>query len=496
MNKIYNKMKYIWIILIISIFTSSCGDEFLEIQPKGNLYPETFYSNAEELDMAVVGLYERMRRDHVYGWSLAPTMGAPDKTSTFENFEEVDVFNAQGDNAEAGNYWVQTYAAITAANSIIENYEEAEANQQQKEEAAGQAHFMRAYCYFNLVRMWNEIPLHTNTEEVSTEMEPSGSEEVYSLIVEDLKKAEEFLPVHWEEDRREGVAWTKGTAKSLLAYVYLSMAGYPINDESKYELAASKAKEVIDNESEYGYRLLDNFKDIYSWQEAWEDDANDEVVLGFFHNNSYGCRLCGMPGEYGGWNVYMAELNFYRDFPEGSRKEATFVTEFPVEGGDTLHYTELSSGHPYYWKYWDGPNVDPERPWIPRNWKNSKTMIALRHANTLLVYAEAQAMSSSPDASAYEAINRVRNRAGLPDLTEGLSKEAFRDSVVAERSWEFAGGDFAMAPWYDLVRLERVEESVQNRHPDENKIVGEVNKEDYFMPYPEEDVDKNPNLTR
>jgi hypothetical protein len=139
-------MKKIWII-IITIGLISCSESFLDINPKGELFPQSFYSNAQELDMAAVGLYNRMERLHVYGWSLSYCTGGIDKTSNFANFEEVDVFATEGDNGEMKNYWDQSWTAITAANEIILRYEDANAPEAKKREVAGQAHFIRAYNY-------------------------------------------------------------------------------------------------------------------------------------------------------------------------------------------------------------------------------------------------------------------------------------------------------------------------------------------------------------
>lgn len=161
-----------------------------------------------------------------------------------------------------------------------------------------------------------------------------------------------------------------------------------------------------------------------------------------------------------------------------------------------LDWTETLQRRPYYKKYWDIPGFDWEKPWEYVDWKSERTNVVLRYANVLLTYAEAQAMSEGPDQSAYDAVNRVRNRAGLENLTPGLSATAFRDSVVLERSWEHAGGEFAASPWYDLVRLERVEEAAADRHPWEQPIFTPPDKADYFAPYPDRDVLVNPNLTR
>lgn len=488
--------KILTFLTILFSLIISCSEEFLNITPKGELYPESFYSNEDELDMAAVGLYDIMERAYYYGWALSYCTAGQDKTSNFDNFEEVDVFATEGDNGEMKNYWDQSWKAITAANEIISRYENASASEEKKKEVAGQAHFIRGYNYFMLVRMYNKLPLFISTDQVSTEMELSGPEDVYALIVDDLLVAEDYLPDNWNgNEKKEGVGWTKGAAKSLLAYVYLSMAGYPLNDQSKYALAAEKAKEVIDHANTWGYKLMENIEDLYSAAYNWQNNSCEEVVLAFYNDNNYGCPLCGFPAEYGGWEVYMAELTFFENYPEGPRKDAIFMTDFPFEDGTVLHYTELGSGHPWFKQYWDG-KLDWEKPWEGMNWKNSRPQVAITYAHNLLVYAEAQAMSSSPDASAYSAINQVRNRAGLPDLTSGLSKEAFRDSVVRERSWEFCGGYFCTDPWYDLVRLERVEESILDRSPEENAIVNQPTKEHYFAPYPTDDVNKNPNLTR
>jgi hypothetical protein len=103
-------------------------------------------------------------------------------------------------------------------------------------------------------------------------------------------------------------------------------------------------------------------------------------------------------------------------------------------------------------------------------------------------------MSANPDASAYDALNAVRKRAGLENMTAGLSQLAFRDSVVMERAWEFAGAEINPARWYDLVRLERVEEAAKDRHPSELPILNPPTKDDYFAPIPISEILINPNL--
>jgi hypothetical protein len=130
------------------------------------------------------------------------------------------------------------------------------------------------------------------------------------------------------------------------------------------------------------------------------------------------------------------------------------------------------------------------------NWIGSHTVFVIRYSEVLLTYAEAKAMSSGVDATAYDAINQVRNRARIGNLTPGLSKEAFRDSVIAERGWEFAGIEPA-ARWFDLVRTETVGKANSNRDAAEEQLKNIPNDAQhtfYWAPIPINDQQLNPNL--
>lgn len=484
--------------LIITILLVSCSSEFLDIDPKGTMYAESFYATGEELEMAVTGLYWSFQDWSEYSDDMVCTVAGNDKGSTFPNWQEIDVFDAESDNTELGLNWSDLYILINSCNEILENYEDADASDAIKEVCAAQAHFFRAMAYFHLVRIYKMLPLVTSSSDAVLDLELTDSEEIYDLIISDLKNAETYLPDNWDDDsKRAGVAVTNGAAKSLLAYVYLCEAGYPVNKDGAYALAAEKSKEVIDNANIWGYKLMENIEDLYSHEYNYENKSCDEVVLASYTEDGYGCVKASMPAEYGGWEVYYAEINFFENYPECARKDAIFMSDFPQEDGTFKHYTELASKHPYYKQYWDGDenNIDMDALWNGCDWDNGRPQMLLTHANTLLVYAEAKAMSSGVDATAEDALNQVRNRAGLPDITSGLDAEAFRDSVVQERSYEFCGGFMTTAPWYDLVRLERVEESIADRNELENEIVNPITKRRYFSPYPYNDYAKNPNLT-
>lgn len=498
-------MKKIISILLIAIIAVSCSEGFLDEDPKGQLTTEGFGKNKAELDMALTALYKAVSQTNNTEESTALFCGGDDLTtrsgSNKEKLRDFDMFVKSKDQNEANvDVWLFFYDVVNTANFIINNYELAvDETQEVRDNAAGQAYCLRAWAYFMLTRLYKDIPMVT-TNVADKEMQKSSTEDIYQLIIEDLKMAETMLPDKWTTGREVGVAVTKGTAKSVLASVYLHMAGYPINDASKYALAAQKAKEVIDNASLYGYRLLDDY------QELWLDKQfNDELVLGAFYNPSsgapnYRAPMMGQPEDEGGWDEYFAEINFFNSFPEGPRKDATFQTTMKlVSTGEVIPWQQNVQKHPYYKKmrYANGSNpnnvYDFYQDAYHWSYASDRTAQIMRYAEVKLIYAEAQAMSASADASAYKEINDVRRRAGLDNLTLGLSQLEFRDAVVAERAWEFAGPEQGQR-WFDLVRLERVEQANSNRHANELPLVNQPSKEYYFAPIPYNEKLINPNL--
>lgn len=116
----------------------------------------------------------------------------------------------------------------------------------------------------------------------------------------------------------------------------------------------------------------------------------------------------------------------------------------------------------------------------------------MRYAEVLLIYAEAKARAGSLDASAYSAVNAVRQRAGLADLTPGLGSDDFIKAVVQERAWEFAA---EWHRWFDLVRTETVGAANANRHVDEIDLIGKPEDQSkWLLPIPAGDATINPGL--
>jgi hypothetical protein len=481
-------MKKIYMIVCL-LLAAGCGKQLIE-DPRGLVGGSQALSSVAGLESALTGAYGSLMVPWNSGFTtvsqIAMTMGGDDLTthpgSNKEEFREFDRFNVSSLNSRMNPIWLGCYKTIQSTTNIINNYQQVQDGTTATVNAiVGEASFLRALCYYWLTRLWGEVPViptEVYTPDLLT-LTKSSPAQVYQLIEEDLARAEEMVP----DKKRDAGRPNKGAVKALLADVYLTEAGWPLKDQSKYALAAAKAKEVIDNKATYNFNLYqDDYLKIFAG--GTTEDVFTLFTRGQWstYNSFYG--LSTMPENEGGWSDFFAELKFFREFPAGSRKNATFSTEFVVNG-DTISWQETTTRHPYYKKFTiqsGAKNV----------YMSNNPVILIRYAHVLLIYAEAQARATgSPDAQAYAAVNAIRQRAGLGALPEGLSGAGFAAAVVQERAWEFAG---EWNRWFDLVRLEQVEAANAEKDPGDLAPAGTITKKQYWMPIPGADALVNPNL--
>jgi len=481
------------IILSLLTFASVTGcKNFLDEDPKGAIVGVNAINSVEGLEAALTGTYKGLLRTWSRGFLTAAiqgyVMGGDDlttiKAGNKQAFRQIDQFDVSAGNDRLVQIWSGCYKSIQGANNILNNYQQVPGDAASVSQIVGEAHFLRALSYYWLVRGYGKVPLIT-TADYTPDLLTVGKAEpaaIYALIEEDLKQAESLIG----DTKRDPGRPNKGSVKALLADVYLTEAGWPIKDATKYALAAAKAKEVIDSKATYGF-------DLVALETLWSGGAasigTKEEVMAFHTSDQFGGSAnafwgnSAQPGEEGGWDDFLAEIHFFNKFPAGKRKEATFYTEFTKGDGTKIAWQNSNAKHPYYKKYkLNSPNYISSMP-----------VHMIRYAHVLLTYAEAQARSAgTPSPEAYAALNAVRERAGLTALS-GLSNEAFVNAVVDERAWEFAG---EFTRWFDLQRLEKVEEANNPALKDVEDLVpiGSITKEDYWYPIPLNDASINPNL--
>jgi hypothetical protein len=481
-----------FMIMVLILFSVSCSD-FLDEDLSTRITLENdAFATLEGLNDALAGAYKPLSYTWTMGFMNASLqgilMGSDDPTSSkFSNkptFREFDQYIVSNTNICLPYIWNGCYKCIQGCNNIIANYQNVTGDEASIKQIAGEAYFLRAYCYFWIVRLWGEAPIvpesHIfNADDLSVRKSPTS--EIYDQIVADMKMAEDLLA----DKKLQPGRVCKGTVKALLAETYLNMAGWPLNKTSYYALAASKAKELIDNEAAYGFGLMDDY--AYLWPNAEQNfDGNKEEVfaINFWGHEYWSVNavygLAARPGEENGWDDYFCEITFFNQLPAGHRKDVTFQTQLE----DGTPWQKFRTGRPYYKKL-QGTKSD---------WQNAVSLPLERMAEVYLVYVEAQVMATgnNTDASALEAINKiVRRGAGLPFNTPNPAVDltsATQDHIVQEKAWEFAG---EYCRWFDLVRLQKVEEVIAKKDPDELQPRGPIS---YFMPVPAGETLINPDL--
>ena len=542
--------------------TTSCSD-FLDEDPKGQMSEANVFKSQADLDASIHTIYEKLNQTQSWTNPMYPQWQGDDMTanpgSNKQAVAALDVFSSDGANKGVTDAWGQHFSLIKACNWVIENASKTPTSQEEINIALGNAHFWRAYAYFYLVRVFGPLPMVLKTDPSATNVAPSSVEEIYNLIVEDLKKAEGWLPTSYSQAPRnhDGVdAWvTKQATQATLSAVYMAMAGYPLNKGKEYYgLAAAKAKEVIDNNGTYGFYNDADWSHVYSMGHNY----NKETLLGIDNNWNSGswdhdseltscCRFEGL-GD-GGWGDAWGEIAFWKRYPEGPRKDAVYAPKITFQDGATItkvcNWWDLDADgkpvveayHPMFAIYsvnCDGDNLAKEK-FAPYNYlepnytnmTNGRRHRLIRYAELLLWYAESAARSGGDLAKAKEYLREVRKRAvtdfenvTLSDGTKvaiaNMTADQLAEACYIEHGWEVAGQWTQMVTRRaDELRMNELKKNFDYRVANKPVVVAVENGKEYtakesvpvvkstwagdesiYCPYPTTEVEKNPNLKR
>lgn len=498
------------LILTASLLLVSGCNEFLEEEDPSNIAPETFFATLSDAQAAVDGIYQDMRFPSEgagifsANFQMLEAFSGTAETETGQNSDLNNLYSFQytGDNLHLSQWWRQLYEGVANANLAIDRIPTVPAiKDEDLTRLVGHAKFLRAYYYFYLVRLWGGVPLLTKP--IYTFQDPNinpsraSQEDVYNLIVEDLLAAESA-----------GFPWTDETGraslsavKSLLARVYLTMAGYPLNRGTEYyQKAADKAKEVIDyateNPDKIGlfpeYADLRNIgnenkrEHIFMIQYA-AGDANADYQTFFLPNNTN----ITASGEVG---TTVPTENFISSFESGDKRvmeKQFFFTSYFLDGG-TGAPTTLN--RPYVFKHFD--LVANGAPGASGSGQSGLNYPLIRYADVLLMYAEAQNEVSGPTTETREALKAVRDRATLatPDVGD-FDQTSFREAVWRERWHELC---FEGITYFDMLRLRKIYVDTDDSFVD---FVGgrlstgvTLEEKHLLLPLPAQDYRNNPSL--
>lgn len=484
--------KYISALLVVIGFTA-CDDE-LDLRPISQETVDNAYATGTQLEAALTGVYESFQSNDYYVWDkiLFEDVRSDNYYAGGDNPEvfQIDNIDISPTNGRVFNAWSSIYNAISKANLVIEKAPmiQEEITEEQRDQYTGQALFLRAYHYYNLVKLWGGVPLITETIKSVDPSEvriPRSSEaDVYAQIIEDLEMALELLPHSYGNDASVNKARaTKGAAHALLAKVN---AQKPNPD---YAAVLEHANAVINSPA--GYSLLDNYDNLFDGNHQ----NNSESIL----------EIQYLGGDEGTWGPQMhlppsISGDTWRKFVTPSKD---LVEAFDEEGDEVRkNATMVFEEVPWIDEYW-GNAVNSEVPFAYKwrnagGWASSDNDYLLRLADIILMKAEAlNELSKIQEAAAQ--VNIIRDRADLEPLGDAAttSTQTLRDAILKERRLELAQ---EAQRWSDLVRYDVVVETMDSVD-DIDLRTGEIvnynmSETDILLPIPQNEINRNPALTQ
>ncbi|CCH02550.1 RagB/SusD domain protein [Fibrella aestuarina BUZ 2] len=471
-------MKKILSILCLLVSLTAC--EVLEQTPEATFTPANFYRNADDARAAVSTIYDPLNSSNLYAqvmW-IIQDQATDDaewgngRSTANQPKNDLDKYTFTPATSTFQSVWSTVYQAINRANTVIARVPAIPMDDALKNRFIAEAKFMRGFYYFTLVRLFGGVPLQL-TETTSLDnlnVARASVDDVYKQVIQDFTEAEAVLPTTYSGADR-GRA-TQGAAKAFLAKVYLTRQDWP--------RAAAKAKEVIDLGvydlwATFGEAFLianKNGKEaVFEMQALGGGVGEGSWMQGYMRPNFD--RVNGVAG----FGDDPATENLYKTYSAADKRRDVTIKLYSATTNPAAPASVLFPG--YVYKYLD--------PSATANGEGSNNFPIIRYADVLLMYAEALNEQGAGNADAYTAINRIRRRAGIADLS-GLTQAEFREVVLLERRLELA---FEGHRWYDLVRTKRLISAMKAQNP---SIL--VEDRHYLLPIPQTERDVNPALTQ
>ncbi|NLP36017.1 MAG: RagB/SusD family nutrient uptake outer membrane protein [Clostridiales bacterium] len=479
-----NKFKYILIVMTIGLVFSSCTDSFLDTESKTNLNEDNFYKTLDDMEMALVGCYDGYQRttsDGGVSFYLTSELLSDDcfggvgntDARNYQVIDRFDISQSPSDNNIFNQTWTSYYAGIFRCNKLLQKMEGVDWGEESASTVnriAGETRFLRALMYFDLVRLFERVPLLT--EPTTENISQANPEDTYKLIVEDLKFAADHIPADAypkaEAEENDGRV-TPFAAKALLARVYLFYTGYYGNDDlgiTKAEVLAG-LEDIIDSQE---YDLVEDFKSLWPAASyipneekntldktgfAGEGNVETVFVQKFNNTSDYngmvdGNRWLVMMGlrntnwsPYGkGWGACTVNPKLVNAFSNNDKRKTASIIDIVKEGINEVFDIKDQREYTGYTVKKYTPTAFPDGTSdtggdMDFQVSQDQDYVVIRYADVLLMAAE---LGSS---NAQNYFDRVRQRAGLS------SKSATLENILEERRFEFA---FEGIRYWDLLR--------------------------------------------
>jgi hypothetical protein len=431
------------------ILVSSCS-KILDTQPE--LYVDETQSivDKKSADAALIGAYNALSQNANQGVTFRYTVNlASDNLKWVGNTptnREFDVYDIFATNTRVAELWAAIYKTINIANNIIATVpivNDVSFSQADRNNSRGEAYFLRAYSYFDLVRLWGNVPLQITPTKTTADAKGIGNSSppvVYKQIEQDLDSAETLLYSTVNRNRAN-----KFTAKALKARLYLY--------QKNWVKAESYATELINNTA--NFKLVKPYNLFFASKNTTESIFEIDYTVN--NKNSWA-------------------TNWFASNITGGKKELLPTDEFialakdPNTGGDRSTLLLTISGVTYGNMNFKLATGDDQ-------------VYAMRIAEMYLIRAEARAENATGDLTgAVQDLNVIRSRANVPSIVSVADKNELIDKILQERRIEFA---YESQRWFDLVRKGKA-----------HSVLGIADVNKLLFPIPKQQILVSPSLVQ
>jgi starch-binding outer membrane protein, SusD/RagB family len=453
-------MKKIICIAALTLIIISCKKEFIDIIPYSTATTSLLYKTDKDYQDAIIGIYGSLRSAYNDFWQFSDLRADDVSCRPAEGSSlAIDRFYINSDLGVLNSSWRSYYQMIFLSNTILTAIEKADVSiVKNKDQYIGETKFLRALAYFDLVRIFGDVPMVTSvlTTEQAMKTPREKVDKIYDeIIIKDLQDAESLLPATYTATNVGRP--TSGAVKSLLGMVYLT--------RKDFVKAEAKLQEV----TTMGYALLPKYTDLF-------DFTKDEHHKEYIFDVEYISGGLGVGSNF--TNQFMDNrgdlLKYYKiagiGGQSGSPSEEYFTLFDPADTRK-VYYRYIIQGLPdgtpmvpidlttYTTKYVVPITIAGDSP---ANWK------VIRYANVLLMYAEAL-NENGKTTQALTYLNQVRTRAGVANFS-ALTQSDTREKIYLERRLEFY---LEGQRWFDLVRTGRA-----------LSVMGKLGMKDYMTVFP------------
>lgn len=530
-----------YILISCCVLAAGC-DDFLVENPQTSVSNTGVYNSLSSANAVLIGCYGQMQSQNCYSFNYLHVLSATSGmgVSIKQNDVNLTSMNILPSDVNVSNVYNGTYKTIMIANDIINGMNNSSLPASiEKNRIHGEAYFIRALSYFNLVRLFGKVSLITEpvTSYENAHVPRTDIDKVYEQILSDLQKAWELLPE--KADRAEGYPY-RYAAKALRAKVYLTLAG---NDEnSKYwKLCYDDALDVKNNG---GYKLVTPYADLFGSPNKNNEESIFEIQFsaaaseGRITETTFpvGHELMDkIPTQGKSWGKTRPNQIAFDQFDEKDpRREASFVYDkyvniyekgknrnvwlYPSPESNADKNSVFKKGDSEYaaWKKYYDPMMTAR--------STNANFVYMRYADVLLMLAEAANELTEHQAEAYDYLNLVLDRAadangnGTRDdletvpaaIDESVSKEELREIIFRERLKEFTG---ECDEWYTVRRrgesylkkiMQEHNDKIDQIFPDgklrtfvyKYSITDDNVKKNMLLPFPQDEITRNENISQ